>query len=131
MINMQTPGINAESTQNDMTRDLLQRHLESFQDNNLDALVSDYTNESVLITQDTSYKGVEEIKGFFAELIPHFPKQKSSFVLDKTVINDELVYIVWHGKTPSLDVPFATDTFIIKNGKIHQQTFAGELKFHS
>jgi predicted SnoaL-like aldol condensation-catalyzing enzyme len=104
------------------------RHLSSFQENNLQAVMSDYTNESVLITQDATYEGPDEIMAFFTSLIAQFPKQKSSFELDKIVVNGELVYIVWHGKTPSLDVPFATDTFIIKDGKIHQQTFAGQIR---
>lgn len=127
MKNMQSRDNNALSARKDLSKDLLQSHLNSFLENNLDALITDYTNESILIAQDTSYTGIEEIKGFFAGLIPHFPKQKSSFELDKTVIKDDLIYIVWHGKTPSLDVPFATDTFIVKNGKIRQQTFAGQL----
>jgi hypothetical protein len=129
MKNIQSTDKNKETTLSNTSRDLLQRHLSSFQDNNLEAVIADYTNESVLITQEASYTGPEEIKSFFTGLITHFPKQKSSFDLDKIVINDELIYIVWHGKTPSLDVPFATDTFIIKNGKILRQTFAGQLKF--
>ncbi|QEC70042.1 nuclear transport factor 2 family protein [Panacibacter ginsenosidivorans] len=128
MKNMQSLGKITETTRNDKSKELLQRHLGYFLDNNLKALITDYTNESVLIAHDTIYTGPEEIKGFFAKLMPHFPKQKSSFEIDETVINGDLVYIIWHGKTPSLDVPFATDTFIIKNDKIQQQTFAGQLK---
>ena len=113
----------------DASRFIVMHHLGSFQDNDLEAVVSDYTNESILVTQDATYKGPEEIKGFFAALMNHFPKQKSSFELDKVVVNNDLVYIVWHANTPSLEVSFGTDTFIVKNGKIYQQTFAGQMKF--
>ena len=92
-------------------------------------MVSDYTDESILITQAATYTGTEEIRAFFDGLIMHFPKQQSGFELDKFVVNDELAYIVWHANTPSLDVPYGTDTFIIKDGKIYQQTFAAQLKF--
>ena len=105
------------------------RHLNSFLDNNLEALLSDYTNESVLITQAATYSGPEEIRAFFVGLSMHFPQQKSNFVLDKVVANNDLVYIVWHAKTPSLQVPIGSDTFIIKDGKIYQQTFVGQLNF--
>jgi len=104
-------------------------HLESFQHNDLEAVLSDYTNESVLITQDATYTGPDEIRGFFAGLVIHFPKENSSFELDKIVAIGSLVYIVWHAETPSLDVPLGSDTFIIKHDKIYQQTFAGLLKF--
>jgi ketosteroid isomerase-like protein len=118
-----------ETTQNDALRNIVMHHLGSFQDNDLEAVIGDYTNESVFITQDATYKGLEEIKDFFTGLMIHFPKQKSSFELDKVVVDNELVYIVWHANTPSLDVAMGTDTFIIRNGKIYQQTFAGLLKF--
>ena len=84
-----------------------------------------------MVTQQNVYTGIEEIKNFFSDLLLHFPKQKSSVELEKITIRGELIYIVWHGKTPSLEIPFASDTFIIKNGKIQYQTFASELTFVS
>ena len=117
-----------DTAQADSSRTVLLRHLSAFQDNNLEAVISDYTDESELITPDAVYKGPEEIQTFFEALIAQFPKHQSSFELDTLVVDDDLVYIIWHGKTPVLDIPFATDTFIIRNGKIHQQTFAGQLE---
>lgn len=109
------------------TKDLLMHHLQSFQKNDLEAVMSDYTDESVLTTKDATYSGRKEIRAFFASLIPEFPQNGSTFDLDKIVVNDGVVLIVWHAKTPTLDVPFATDTFVIKEGKISRQTFAGEV----
>ena len=100
---------------------IVMRHINSFLDNNLEALLSDYTNESVLITQAATYSGPKEISTFFVGLNVHFPLQKSNFVLDKVVANDDLVYIVWHANTPSLQVPIGSDTFIIKDGKIYHR----------
>jgi len=125
---MQSTVKHTESIRNSTSENILQRHLSSFKANDIEAMMADYTSESVLITPETSYSGLEEIKEFLIDLISHFPKQKSILEIDKIVINDDLAYIVWNGKTPSLDVPFATDTFIIKNGKILRQTFAGQLK---
>ena len=110
-------------------KNLLMHHLGSFQDNDLEAVISDYTSESVLITADATYKGPKEIRAFFSGLIPHFPKHKSNFELDKMVVNDGMALIVWHAKTPTVDVPFATDTFVVKAGKIYRQTFAGPFRF--
>ncbi|HET7117965.1 MAG TPA: nuclear transport factor 2 family protein [Hanamia sp.] len=129
MNHIQTLGGAIENNHNNTPERILQNHLNSFLENDLEALMTDFTNESVLITQDKSYEGLEEIRGFYAGLIQLFPKQKSSLELEKTVINGGLVYFVWHGKSPSLEVLFATDTLIIKKGKIYRQTFAGQLKF--
>ena len=120
---------NKETRQSDDLKNLLLHHLKSFQENNIAALMNDYTTESVLITQDTTYVGFEEIKFFFTNLVTLFPKEKSNFELDKMITKNNLMYIIWHAKTPTLDVPFGSDTFIIKDNKIYQQTFAGQLKF--
>jgi predicted SnoaL-like aldol condensation-catalyzing enzyme len=114
---------------NNATRDIVMHHLVSFQNNDLESVLADYSSESVVVTRDTTYSGPEEIRQFFATLMIHFPKQQSNFELDKMVVQDELVYIVWHANTPSLDVSLGTDTFIIRDGKIHRQTFAGQLQF--
>ena len=118
-----------ELTLDEISTEVVMKHLSSFLFNNLEAVMSDYTNESVLITQDAIFTGPEEIRVFFTGLIIHFPQQKSNLVLDKVVANDDLVYIVWHANTPSLLVPIGSDTFIIKDGKIYQQTFVGQLNF--
>lgn len=128
MHNIQTPGKDIEATRNDTPKRILENHINSFLGNDLEALMADFADESVLIAQDTSYKGLKEIRGFYAGLMLQFPKQKSNIELEKTVINDDVVYFVWRGKSPGLEVLFATDTLIIKNGKIHRQTFAGQLK---
>ena len=118
-----------EITLDEISKEVVQNHLNSFLNNNLEAVMSDYTNESVLITQDATFTGLEEIRVFFAGLIMHFPRQMSNLVLDKLVANNDLVYVVWHAKTTSLEVPVGSDTFIIKDGKIYQQTFVGQLNF--
>jgi len=111
------------------SKKILMNHLGSFLKNDLEAVVSDYTNESVFITQDATYTGPREIKLFFANLLEHFPKDKFDFHLDKLVVVDTMAFIVWHATTPTVEVPLGTDTFIIKDGKIIQQTFCGQLKF--
>ena len=108
---------------------IILHHLHSFADNDLESVLSDYTEESVLITQTATYTGPEKIRSFFTGLMKHFPLQHSDFTLDKLVTDNEMAYIVWHASTPSLEVSMGTDTFFIKEGKIHQQTFAGEMKF--
>jgi ketosteroid isomerase-like protein len=119
-----------KNTKQDTSTAIVKRHLNSFQQNDLEGVLSDYTSESVFITQEATYTGVDEIRGFFSELIVHFPAGKSEFALDKLTTVDNMVYIVWHAKTPSLTVPIGSDTFIVKDDKIHQQTFVGQLEFN-
>jgi len=119
----------AENTDSASSKNFLMHHLNSFLSNDLDAVISDYTSESVLITPAATYTGKKEIKEFFAALMKYFPKQKTNFGLDRTIIKNDMIYIIWHAKTPSVNVDFGSDTFIIKDGKIHQQTYAAQFQF--
>jgi hypothetical protein len=113
----------------DAITNIISRHLKAFQRHDMESLLSDYTNESVFITPNATYTGIQEIRSFFVNLMLHFPQERSRFELDKLVVNGKMAFIVWHANTPTLEVPLGTDTFFIKDGKIHQQTFAGLLNF--
>lgn len=110
-----------------MTR-LLTHHLSSFQANDLDALMSDYTDESILITAAATYEGITGIRGFFAALIPQFPTGSTRLELDRMTVIDNLLFIVWHASTPTVKVALGTDTMLVRQGKIHRQTFAGHME---
>jgi predicted SnoaL-like aldol condensation-catalyzing enzyme len=118
-----------EISTNDATKSVVMNHLNSFLENDLEGVLTDYNDKSVLVTHTATYEGVDEIRVFFTDLMKHFPKQRSAFELDKFIVRDGLVYITWHADTPTVNVSLATDTFIVREGKIYQQTFAGEMKF--
>jgi hypothetical protein len=57
-----------------------------------------------------------------------FPPDSSSLNLAKQVVEGEIAYILWSGSSPQCNAPFATDTFVIRDGKIVAQTFAAKLE---
>ncbi|MEO5594805.1 MAG: nuclear transport factor 2 family protein [Chitinophagaceae bacterium] len=126
---MKNADANNEIQLQDALDPVVTRHLNAFLNNDLEAVVADYTEESVLITRDATYTGPGQIRDFFTNLMIHFPKNKSLFKMDRVARDSDLVYIVWHANTPTVKVPLGTDTFIMRNGKIHKQTFAGEFHF--
>ncbi|MFI1771644.1 hypothetical protein [Thalassobellus citreus] len=124
---MDTKITDNTNTQNS-TKAIVINHMDSFYNNDIEALMSDYTEESIVITLEQTFKGLREIRLFIDELISFFPKGKTILILDKISIEDDLGYIVWHAKTPNLDIPLGSGTFILKNGKISQQTFVGQIE---
>ena len=109
----------------EQTKAVLEHHLKAFGENDLAGIMEDYAAESILVSPDSTYIGLESIESLFAGMFPAFPTEGTVMEMDNMVIQDELAYILWHADTPALDVPFATDTFIIVDGKIMKQTFAG------
>ncbi|MEO5999380.1 MAG: nuclear transport factor 2 family protein [Chitinophagaceae bacterium] len=114
-----------ESINEDKTKQVLAHHWDAFNQNNMDEVMADYTEESVLITPDATFKGLAQIRKNFEDAYGKFPKDKTVFTLNKQVIDRDVAYILWQAKTPTFNLTFATDTFIIRNGKIIRQTYAG------
>ncbi len=107
------------------TKEVLAHHWQAFIQNNMEEVMADYTQESVLITPDRTYKGLKEIQENFKNAYQTFPRERTTFGLNKSVIAGEVGYILWQAKTPTLDLTYASDTFIIRDGKIISQTYAG------
>ncbi len=106
----------------------IMHHLSSFQAADLKEVMSDYTDNSKLVTPTAVLSGKDEISQFLTELSTHFPVGKSQINLEKLIVDDNLAYIVWNAKTPTLEVSMASDTFIIEEGKILKQTFIGKMQ---
>ena len=107
------------------TRAVIEHHWKSFQDRDLDALMADYTDESILITPDKTFRGLAEIRVIYAQAFLVFPKDSTSMQVNKTIVEDDLGYILWEDTLPKFKLPYPSDTFVIRDGKIVRQTFAG------
>jgi ketosteroid isomerase-like protein len=109
------------------TQDVLTRHLKSFGNFDIAATMADYTAESRFFTPNGLLRGSEEIRRFFVGLIEEFAKPGMSFEMLGQEVDGDTAYIVWKAETADNRFEFATDTFIIQNGKIVTQTFAGKI----
>jgi hypothetical protein len=65
--------------------------------------------------------------GFFAVLFEEFEKPGMSFELLRKEVFGDTAYIVWTAETADNHFEVGTDTFIVQNGKILTQTFAGKI----
>jgi hypothetical protein len=116
------PGDDISESQ---TKQVLDHHWEAFKNNDLEETMKDYTEESVLITPNATYNGLNEIRNNFVNAFKLFPKDSSVFTLDKSIVVKDVGYILWKSKTPTFNLTYGTDTFIIRDGKIIRQTYAG------
>ena len=103
------------------TQATLDHHLQSFAEG-IDALMQDYTEHSVVITPDATYRGLAEIRGFATAFIEALPEGIwDSFKISRTEVAGDVAYILWEAKPW---FPLGTDTFVVRDGKIVYQTFA-------
>lgn len=111
------------STDTKQTERVIHQHLRAFlEGQGVDAILADYHEDAVFLTPQTVYRGKPEIRAFFVDFLANLPAgARDGFKLRRIEVDDALGYIVWDlNGTVSL----GTDTFIVRDGKIAQQTFA-------
>jgi hypothetical protein len=116
----QVSPINQETTQS-----VLDHHMKTFLGNDLEGIMADYTEESVLVTPNNTLKGITEIRDNFARVFTMLPKDSISFKMNKSLVVKDLAYIIWECDAPKIKFVYGSDSFIVQNGKIIRQTFAG------
>jgi ketosteroid isomerase-like protein len=110
------------------TSDVLDRHLKSFAEYDVDGVLADYSSDAVLFVPTGPLKGRDAIKPLFQALVSEFAKPGSSFTMQQRSIEGDHAYIVWTAETADNSYEFATDTFVVRNGKIVAQSFAAKIK---
>jgi hypothetical protein len=106
----------------EQTAATLQHHLTAIAQGDLGAILSDYCAESTLFLPDKTLHGLEEVSGFFANLLATLPANwMADFKMIRQDVAGEAAYIFWQA---SPVFPMATDTFVVRDGKIIVQTFA-------
>ena len=110
------------------TSDVLDHHLKSFAEYDLDGVLADYSSDAVLFVPTGPLKGPDAIKALFQALVAEFAKPGSSFKMQQRSIEGDHAYILWTAETADNSYEFATDTFVVRNGKIVAQSFAAKIK---
>ena len=105
------------------TEATLAHHLEAFGKGDVDDVLSDYTEESKILTPDGTLEGTAAIRPFFEKLVGMLPPG-SKFEMIKQIVDGETAYIVWTAESEKVRVVLGTDTFLFRDGKIMTQTFA-------
>jgi SnoaL-like domain len=109
------------------TEETLQKHLQAFGSGDVDAVMADYDETAVFIKQDGTLRGTDEIRSFFETLVADLPPG-STLDVSEQIVEEEIAYIVWSGESEKVKIPFATDTFIVRDGKIVAQTLAAQME---
>lgn len=110
------------------TSDVLDRHLRAFAQHDVDGLLADYSPDAVLFVPTGLLKGAEAIRPLFEALVTEFRKPRSSLTIQQRCVDADHAYIVWTAETADNAYEFATDTFVVRNGKIVAQSFAAKIK---
>ena len=104
------------------TAETLGHHLQSFTVGP-DEIMKDYTDSSVLLTPEGPLRGPDAIRPFFESFLKNSPAELlQAMTVVRQDIEGDIAFIVWKAEP---FIPIATDTFLIRDGKIVAQTYVG------
>jgi ketosteroid isomerase-like protein len=106
------------------TEALLTMHLARFGAGDLEGILSEYTDDAVLLSADGALRGPAALRPLFAAMFEEFALPGVTFELLARRVEGECAYIAWRAETPRRSYTLGADTFIVRGGRIVYQTSA-------
>ncbi len=104
------------------------RHVAAFTSGDLDAVLGDFHEDSIVTTADGVFEGLAQIRLLYAGLLAEFGTinngDSPGITFDITRVRDDMLFITWHAESINLVFPFGTDTFIAKGNHFARQTIS-------
>ena len=110
------------------TEDVLHHHLAAFGAGDVDEMLKDYTDDSLLITANGTIRGLGPLREAFTGLLGGlFAPGTYEFTMDAEHVEGEVAFITWHATCASFEIPLGVNTFLVRDGKIAVQTYAARM----
>ena len=110
------------------TAQTLQHHLQSFYAGDVEAIMADFAADAVLITPDGTLYGQAQIRPVFETFVTQILPPGSTLNIVQQIVEGDIAYLLWAGESAHYRIPWGTDTFVIRAGKIVAQTFAAQME---
>jgi ketosteroid isomerase-like protein len=106
-----------------MTRtpqEIFAHHGQALGAGDLDEIVADYAEDSVLITPAGVARGRDGVRGVFAKLLGDLPG--AAWDLKNQVFEGDVLFLEWAADSPLNRVEDGVDSFVFRDGMIWAQT---------
>lgn len=118
----------SHASQEQKVLDVFHRHVAAFTSGDLEAVLNDFDERSVVITPDGTFEGRERIRVLYQGLLAEFGVidrgDSPGLTLDALHVRHDMLFIVWHAESKRHVYPFGTDTFICNGDKFERQSIA-------
>jgi len=109
------------------TQEVFDHNMQVYLAKDLDGILSDYTEESVVIVNvaPEPLRGLAAIRGLYTQAMEMLtPDVLSQIKIARQAVDGEIAYIAF---SAGMALPFISDTFVIRGGKIVAQTTAVQM----
>jgi ketosteroid isomerase-like protein len=109
------------------TKDVVENHLRCFGERDLNGILSDFAPGVVFFTPQGPLRGVDGIRPLFQAMVAEFAKPGAVFRMRQQAVEGEYAYLLWTAETADNVYEMATDTLVVRDGKIVVQSFAAKI----
>ena len=109
------------------TQDVFDHHLACFAAGDLEGILSDFGEQSVLMTPLGLLRGPSEIRTFFEAVLAEFSAPGTQFTPHQMLVEGDCAFAAWDAETSANKYEGACDTFVIRDGRIAVQTFSAKV----
>ncbi len=101
-------------------QEVFAHHGETLMAEDLDGIVSDYTEDAVFITPDGVRHGKDGVREGFVKLLGDVPHAK--WELPTQLFEGDILFLEWKAESEDVRVEDGIDTFVFRDGMIRVQT---------
>jgi len=101
------------------TREVFDSHISHQLDRNLDAILTYYAPDAIVVGPDGIGSGHDHIRASYERVLPLI----GSLDLTSVQVQDEVVYVTFRAQSDGRDDLVGTDIFVIRDGLIQIHTF--------
>jgi len=101
-------------------QEIFQHHAEALGAEDLDGVVSDYSEDAVFITPAGVLRGKAGVREGFAKLLADVPQ--ADWSLPTQIYGPDVLLLEWKAESAKTKVDDGVDTFVFKDGFIRVQT---------
>jgi ketosteroid isomerase-like protein len=109
------------------TDDVIDHHLKAIAQGDVNAVLSDYAPDAVLFRSDGIFKGVDGIRPVFEKFVAEFQNPGTTSNTKQRLVAGDYGYMLWTAETHDNIYELATDTFVVRDGKIVAQSFTAKI----
>ena len=103
---------------------VFEHHLAAFGAGDIEEILVDYTDATVMIHNDRCWRGLAGARAYFARWLDELLPAGSRFDLIDRQFTEDMVFITWTAESERFVFDYGTDTFLIERGKVTRQTVA-------
>jgi len=100
-------------------QEVFQHHGETLAAGDLEGILSDYSDDAIIISPDGMLRGKDGVRQAFEKLLGDLPR--AEWELLTTHFEDDIVFLEWKARSEKTKAEDGIDTFVFRDGQIRVQ----------